>query len=791
MVVRRNSSGTVALLYPALLLCALLPVRLPAQVPLTLEQVSSRAGSDYATVYAGQRVTVHGVVSAPPFHFPDYTYLAIDDGTGGVMLGMPAPQDALDGFRAGDEIRVQGTATMHTGMVTVIPEHVEPTGRKPIPSPIAVSLQDLKNFRYSARLVHTKGRISALSDTVSGPSIVLASADPFWIFMPRPQNRQGSEFDFVRKGDTVEVTGIAAQFSPRPPYNHGFEILVNSAGDVVRKRNLFLPPSTIIFGGSVVLLIAGLLWARERRQRRSRERLRRIYQLGEEALGASSVEAVLKKVAATLPSILGVSRVHVYVYNRVGKTLEGASESTGEPISISLAAPPIGTQSGAAACFHYRTLLAIPDMSRSPFPVLTPDKGAPKSLLFVPMLAQGEVIGVMELEQDDRARDFSPGEQALAQHLGNQVGAALRLLGQRSVQEQLFRTEKLAAVGRLISGVVSELQTPLDSINELASRALQRENLGTAERDVVAIAAEARKAAGMVARLVSYADAGQPVARPVSISALLRTLVEFREGDWKASGIRLAETISREPLPVLGSQGQLEQVFLNLLVHAEQALANSPRKTISIRTSLLGKRLLVEISFSAPPEAGQPEEHAAILGVTRSVVAGHGGEIRLIDKANCEPRFEVELPLAANEQVGATVHDAMPEGAGRGMTALVIEPEETAQRQLLAMLANRGYRVVPIADADKGLELVQRMRFDAAFCSVNAPGLNWVELSERMHSRVGGFILLPESYNAELSSDFEGDGRFVLPRPVQDSELDRVLRSIETAARKKVVSIRA
>ena len=73
------------------------------------------------------------------------------------------------------------------------------------------------------------------------------------------------------------------------------------------------------------------------------------------------------------------------------------------------------------------------------------------------------------------------------------------------------------------------------------------------------------------------------------------------------------------------------------------------------------------------------------------------------------------------------------------------------------------------------------MRFDVAFCSVHAPGLNWVELSERMQSRVGGFILLSDSYDAELSADFEGDGRFVLSRPVQALELERVLRSIDRA----------
>jgi len=113
------------------------------------------------------------------------------------------------------------------------------------------------------------------------------------------------------------------------------------------------------------------------------------------------------------------------------------------------------------------------------------------------------------------------------------------------------------------------------------------------------------------------------------------------------------------------------------------------------------------------------------------------------------------------------------------MTALVIEPDEAAQRQLLVLLAGHGFRVVPVADSDTGLDLAHRMRFDAAFCSLHAPGLNWVELSERMNSRVGGFILLSDGYDAELSADFEGDGRFVLAKPLQEQELERVLQMIE------------
>jgi CheY-like chemotaxis protein len=402
------------------------------------------------------------------------------------------------------------------------------------------------------------------------------------------------------------------------------------------------------------------------------------------------------------------------------------------------------------------------------------------------------VVGVLELDQDDRVRDFTPDEQALAQHLGNQIGVTIRLLDQRSVQEQLFRTEKLAAVGRLISGVVSELQAPLASIADLTHRALEKARLSPAEREVTAIASEARKASAMVARLVSFAAAEQVEARPVSISQLLRNLVDFREGDWKASGIRIRDLTSREPLFVLGSQGQLEQVFLTLMVHAEQSVASAEQKVITIRTSLLAKRLLVEISFSAPSEPRSLEETAAVLGVTRSVIAGHGGEVRLIEKNNADPRFEVELPVSAKERLSPMpVSSAAPMSEhSRRMTALIIEPEEAAQRQLVALLSVRGYRVVPVANADAGLDLANRMRFDAAFCSVHAPGLNWVELSERMYSRVGGFILLSDGYDTELSNDFSGDGRFVLPKPVLEPELERILRTIDRATTAKVVPIK-
>ena len=797
MVARQIAGGLRRAHVVGVVFAALLSFPSAAQKQLTLEEVNARRPPDSGPAHSGETVTVRGVVSAPAYHFPDYALLAIDDGRfGAVVAAVQSPQrDArLDGLHPGDEIEVVGTVSSTAGAVTIQPERITITGRKSPPVPEEVSVQDLQGFRYLGRLVHTQGRVTEIGNTTAGDfALIAAPAATYRIFFPRARNQPPLSTPEYKVGDTVQAAGVAFQYCPYPPYNQWFELLVADPAEVVIvARNWFVPPLVLAGGIGLVLAVSLLLWNHAHRLRQQRERLRKIYQLGEEILGASSTDTILKRITEALPGILGVTRVQLYIYNRGAKTLDAVDGAAGEPVSSPLASPPGGVRAGAVACFHYRTSLVIPDIGRSPFPMDGQDAaGAPKSLLFVPMLAQGEVIGVLELDQDDRLRDFTADEQALAQHLGNQIGVAFRLLGQRSVQEQLFRTEKLAAIGRLISGVVNELQTPLSSISDLAARAQGKGLIGPAEREVAAIAAEAQKASSMVARLVSFASAEQFEAHPICITALLRNLIEFREGDWKASGIRVRDLTSREPLYVLGSQGQLEQVFLNLFVHAEQSLADAPQKAITIRTSVLAKRLVVEVAFSASPGSRKPEETAAVVGVTRSVIAGHGGEVRLIESSHSDPRFEVELPTTSKERVGAGSGPLNPPARdfSRRMTTLVIEPDETAQRQMLALLAARGLRVVPVANADTGLELSQRLRFDAAFCSVHAPGLNWVELSERMQSRVGVFVLLSDRYDTELRADFEGEGRFVLSKPLQDSELEQVLRTLDPPVPATVIPI--
>jgi signal transduction histidine kinase/CheY-like chemotaxis protein len=748
-----------------------------AQPLRSLEQVNAREETGFAPVNAGKAVKVHGIVNSAAFRFPDYLLLAFDDGKFGAVLKQTAANAMLDTLVPGAEIEVEGTIETFHGMPVIVPVSVIVSGKKPAPEPIALPAALLMDHRYLGRLVRADLTVKNTGDAENGD--YLDAEGSYRIFIPRGAGEPVRALGF-HEGEVVRATGVAYQFCSRPPYNRNYQLLVSDPRSLDGVADAWTVSPWMLGGGmGGVLLVAYLVWNRERKQKGHRERLRKTYELGEEVLGSPSAEAILERLSCELPGILGVTRVRLYAYNRGTKALDPVMPAGQDDTSISLATPAGATQPGAVACYHYRTLLAIPDTEKSPFPISGPV--VPKSLLFVPMLAQGSVVGVLELDQDDRVREFRPDERERAQHLGNQTGVALRLLEQRSVQEQLFRTEKLAAVGRLITGVVNELQTPLASISDLAQRAVERESSGPAAREAAAIASEAKKAAGMVARLVSFASAEQGEARPVSVHALLQNLIEFREGDWKASGIRVNDLTNRDSAFVLGSEGQLEQVFLNLLVHAELSLADAPQKTITIRTSVLAKRMLVEISFTAPGVRHKPEESAAVLGVTRSVIAGHGGEVRLLERDHAQTVFEVELPVTMKERT--PVWTAPAAGAVRNpdrtYTALVVDPDESVQRQILALLAARGYRVVPVSNSDTGLDLAQRVRFDAAFISVHAPGLNWVELSERLQSRVGAFVLVSDSYDQELSADFEEEGRFVLPRPIQEADLDRVLRMAE------------
>ena len=441
-------------------------------------------------------------------------------------------------------------------------------------------------------------------------------------------------------------------------------------------------------------------------------------------------------------------------------------------------------------CFRNRTLLNIPDTRRSPFFKADSRGEVPRSVMFVPMFAQNELLGVMQVHRSESVRYFSSEEQAAAQHLANQLATSLKLQEQRSMREQLFKSEKLAATGQLISEVANELKEPVETMLVLSQISLRRHGQ-IDERDLQLLASESQRTAEIVARLISFGrNHEDSTAKPVEINGLLSGLFQFREREWKQSGLKLQDRLGTEQMYVIGSQGQLEQVFLNLLVHAEQTLAETEDKGLTVSASLMGRRVLIDISYSgrstAPDPLADPDSAPALgLGVARSIVQSHGGDLRFERPTPTTCRFNVELPRVDTGNA-ASPHEG--KASSQKFTILVVEPDLATQRQAVAAFGSRGHRVVPVKAPEEARDLVQRVRFDVVVCSSRLPGLNWVTFYQNVQSHVDAFILLTEGFDASLAQAFSNGNGYFLTKPLQDADLDRVLESISTHSADSMVA---
>lgn len=761
-----------------------------AQVRLSLQQAGARTGPDLLPLYEDQEAIVQGQVSAKPFWALDSYFLPIQDPNDyGLLLKGSAAQ--FEGLAPGDWLEAQGVISKRAGLPLLLVTSLQRQSKQPPPEPRRLSLADLNSFRYLGILTVTTGQVTAISDNGGGELLTLADRGAtLSVFLPKKRREPPTAFKDLNVGDKVRVTGIATQYTPLPPYDHYFQIMTPEASAVaVVQRAFLIPPLLLLTALVSISVVLAVWWIREHRMARQRRTMRTLNALSEEIIAAGSPVEILKKLEAVVPKVSHSTGVRVYVYNRRTRTLDRVPHpAEPEPASINIESPAGGLATGAAVCFRNRTLLSIPDARRSPFLKAGSKTELPRSVMFVPMFAQSELLGVLEVYHEAGVRYFTQEEQAATQHLANQVATSLKLQEQHSMREQLFRSEKLAATGQLISGVANELRAPLESILCLGNSLLSRHTGSSQERELRLLASESQRAAEIVSRLVSFAKAENAEARLVEVNGLLGSLMQFREREWKTLGLQVQSRLSPEPLYVVGAQGQLEQVFLNLLVHAEQVAKEAVEKTITVASSQIARRVVVEISYgSAAPESEKEdpfrelhsfEAGALGLGVCRGIIQTHGGEIRLTRPGSQVARFDVELPMARSKQ------DGRPEAtkarrAGRLLTMLLVEPDAPTQRQLVTAFSTRNYRVVPISAAEEAVDLAQRLRFDVAMCSVRLPGMNWVEFFNRVREKVSTFVLITDGYDQDMARAFENGEGHILSKPLQDADLDRLAAIVE------------
>ncbi|HYL76264.1 MAG TPA: GAF domain-containing protein [Bryobacteraceae bacterium] len=745
---------------------------------ITLEQAGARTSPDWAPIWEGRQAIVTGQASVRPITAFGAISLPIQDGAAHGLL-LQGTKQQFDQVEPGDWVEAQGTVGRSAGLPVLLTQQVRRLSRSAPPSPQALKVGDLNTFRYLGVLVSTEGFVQQQKEGQGGDLISIGEKGAsINLFLPRARRDSGPQLSGLHVGDRVRVTGIANQYCTLPPYDSFFQVLLPSPAAVATLDKAWMIPPPFLLASLVAAgALLAIWWIRERRMAALRRQMHFLNALGEEVIGASSPAEILRRLTLTLPELSNASGISLYIQNRGAKMLESVHTAGAAVESIDLEAPENALASLIAECFRTRALAAIPDSRRNAVFQKDETAQAPRSLLLAPMIAQSELMGVLVLYHSENFHYFSHSEQAAMQHLANQVATALKLQEQRSIREQLFRSEKLAAAGQLISDVAGELRSPLESIMRRAEGA---------HPDLPSIAQEARQASGIVARLVSFAKVEPSEAQPVDVNGVLAGLLKFRIPESKAKGLEIRSQLAQKRATVMGSRGQLEQVLLNLLVDAEKSATETGEKNIAVTSSLLAKRVLIEITYPTRSSEfqrsdgvdGDPAGSEALgLGVCRGIVQSHGGEFRMVRTSLTQARFDVELPLVESYAANVELHQGT-----RQMTVLIVEPDTKVQRQLVQLLGHRGDRVVPVTSAEEAGDLAQRVRFDMVICAVRLPGLNWVELFERVRHQVGGFVLLTDGFDIQSERAFQGNEGLVLKKPLDEAEVHRICRMVEDRA---------
>ena len=384
-----------------------------------------------------------------------------------------------------------------------------------------------------------------------------------------------------------------------------------------------------------------------------------------------------------------------------------------------------------------------------------------KSWLWVVLWRKEKILGV--LATSSRVpRDFTRSEEGVMVAVGRQLATTIEKVqlynetrkaydDLRRTQEQLLQSEKMSAVGRLISGVAHELNNPLTAILGY-TQLLEAEKLDARiEEFVLKLRKQAQRTQRIVQNLLSFARQHTPRRVHVDLRSVLEDTIALRDYDLKVNNI----TVERDFEPVLPSvvadPHQLEQVYLNIINNAADAMLDGGRGgRLRIRIFTDNGHVVTSFHDSGPgifdtkhvfdpfyTTKGVGKGTGLGLSICYGIVQEHGGEISAQNHPSGGALLQVRLPATAGEKP-VTENDrivARRESRLEG-SVLLVDDEEAVLDFERAVLTAAGLKVFTATSGVEAIELLEKEDFDIVLLDSKIPGtlssedvFHWIEQS--------------------------------------------------------------